>query len=95
MKNVEQVSGKPFWRVPIAGLRPAGWAVQYVRGMEGENIKEGYWLSQWSVSRDRMSAGFNFEPELVMTFGEESEAKLAVDALRDHAEIEARVVRIT
>jgi hypothetical protein len=40
-------------------------------------------------------AGFYFRPELVMTFGEESEAKQAVEALRDSAEIEARVVKIS
>jgi hypothetical protein len=93
MKNVERISGKPFWRVPVHGLRPTGWAVQYVSGMDGEDIKPGYWLSQWNVANDRMSVVVNFEAELVMTFGEESEATQASDALRQ-SEIETRVIHI-
>lgn len=95
MKNVEQIPGSGYWNIHIPGLRPTGWGVEYLAGMDGDGIKPGYWLSQWSISRNGMSVVFNFESDLVMTFHEESEANQAVEVLRQNAEIEALAVKIT
>ena len=95
MKNVEEIHSKiGAWRVPIHGMPPlSGWAVQYVSGMSPE-IKEGYWLSHWPVNSTRDSATFNFEPGLHMCYTEESEAVAVSNALREHAEIETKVVKV-
>ena len=95
MKNVEVVHSRTgVWRVPIQGIPPlSGWAVQYVSGM-GPEIKEGYWLSQWSVNAARDAATFNFEPGLEMCFNDESDANAISAVLRKMAEIETRVVKV-
>lgn len=94
MNNVERVSGKPMWRVPVPELRPTGWAVQYVSGMEGENVKSGYWLSGWRFSPSSQIVNFNFEPVLVSCFDTEIEANQVSYALRESCEIETKILRI-
>jgi hypothetical protein len=94
MADIQKVSGPPFFRVRIPGIRLTGWAVQYISGLDDPEIKPGYWLSQWNVSGDRMSVTFAFEPEVVMSYGDESEAKKISDALRGHANVETKVAKI-
>ena len=95
MKHVEEVHSRlGAFRVPIHGLPPlSGWAVQYVSGM-GPDIKQGFWLSGWSVNAARNEAVFGFEPGLHMCYEEEKVAIAISDALRKEAEIETRVVKI-
>lgn len=94
MADIRKVYGRPFVRIPIAGIRPTGWSVQFVAGPDELNeFKQGYWLSAWNVAADRMSVTFAFEPEPVMVWPDESEPKQISDALRKHA-IETNVVKI-
>lgn len=95
MADIEKVSGPPFWRVRIPGIRLTGWALQFVSGpLDLDEVKPGYWLSQWNVSANRMTVAFAFEPEPVMSWPDESEPKQVADALRKHAQIETNVVKI-
>jgi hypothetical protein len=95
MKNVEFAPARPAFRVPIDGLPPlSGWAVQYVSGMESETgIKQGYWLSNWNATGE--AAYFGFQAGLHMCFNEERDAIAVSEALRNEAEIETRVVKIS
>jgi hypothetical protein len=96
MKNVERLPSYPFFRVKMQGMPPLnGWAVQYVSGIDNDSdIKQGFWLTQWSPTSDRTSATFIFESELVMCFTEESVATDVSRALRENAEILTKVVRV-
>ena len=69
--------------------------MQFVSGPDDfDEVKPGYWLSQWNVTADRMSVAFAFEPEPVMAWPDESEPKQISDALRQHAQIETSVARV-
>lgn len=93
MKNVDIVVPlRPSFRVPLKGVHLSGWAVRYLSGIERPDIEPGFWLSQWFVGKDAVD--FGFEPELHMTFDEETEARKASEFLRERAEIETEVVRI-
>lgn len=95
MADIQKISGPSFWRVRIPGIRPTGWSVQFESSPDdlGE-VKPGDWLSAWSVSADRLSVRFAFEPEPVMVWPDESEPKQISDALREHAQIQTNVVKI-
>jgi len=94
-KNVQKVSGRPFFRIPVEGApRLRGWVVEYVSGMDDPTIKPGYFMSHWNVGGDRQTATFGFEAELLMVFGDESQASAVSNALRDNADIETKVSQI-
>ena len=94
MKNIQHLSGKRLLRIPVQGMPPLkGWAIKYLSGMQGDpEIKPGYWLDEWIVSPDRLSATIRFDAELHMCFHDETEAKQVCEALRSNAELETEVV---
>ncbi|HEY2393020.1 MAG TPA: hypothetical protein VGK22_17725 [Candidatus Angelobacter sp.] len=92
--NIEKISLNSF-RVRIPNAPPlSGWALQFSSTEEAGEIKPGYWLRDWVVAPDRKSATFSFSPELSMTFREEQDAIEVSGALRAHADIETKIVRI-
>lgn len=95
MVDIQKLTSRPFFRVNIPGIRLTGWALQFVSGPDDiDEVKPGYWLSQRNVSADRMAVTFAFEPEPVMSWHDESEAKQVSDALKEHAHIETTVVKM-
>jgi hypothetical protein len=95
-RNIQVVSRKPFYRVPIPGVRLGGWALRYVSGMENvagaESIKPGHWMTEWHVGPN--GGTFNFEPELIMCFDNEADAKAVSETLWNESEIKSEVVKI-
>ncbi len=94
MKNVKVLQSRPIFRVLMEGLPPlSGWQVRYVSGIDPkENIKPGFWMSQWNATGGTVT--FVFEPELVMCFTDETETRKISDFLQKEAEIETEVVKI-
>ncbi len=92
-KNIKALPKGIAFHIPIQNApRLSGWAVQYISGLDDEEIKTGFWLAVWSIIGSE--ATLRFEPEMHMCYRDEQEAIEVSKLLRENAEIETEVVKV-